>query len=301
MKVGLWGAGAVGEALAQRLVMSPFVSELHWINRTVEKIEARCIDLEHGLAFAPTCRRVEAYAQGDAQRVAKRVDVVLLVGGAAVDPGAEREAVYMPNRDLFRATILPALTDTKALILVVTNPVDLMARVVFRECVKDSRRVLGLGTVVETARLRAALGAWLSPRRHAREVWAYAVGTHDKNFVDVVGSVVGVGAAAPGAELIERAREEAALGAKRVRAGEQKTVQPIAEGVMAVFHAIASDSANILTVSVVDEKDADGLFYSVPCRLGHGGVMQQHREVLDAAKLKAGLDGLRATLRKAGE
>jgi len=302
LRVAVWGAGSVGIPLAYRLTISPYVSELYWINRSLDNIRKRRIDLVHGLPFAPACHTISACSQDEAARALRCVDMLILVLGAAVAPGENRVQKYVPNAALYRADVIPRLAGFQGIVLVVTNPVDLMARLVLLEGRVSPQRALGLGTVVETARLRAAISEWLSPQRPGREIRADCVGTHDPEFVPIIPDDLG-GGARLSAVARSAVLEEVANGARRVKEEAQKrsSIHPIVEGTIAVVEAVASDAKRILTVSVVDAATGDHLFYSVPCTLGRAGVEYQHRDGLQAGPVKDGLDRCIVSLRKALE
>jgi L-lactate dehydrogenase len=172
MKVAVWGAGTIGSELAYRLATTAFTSEIHWVNRGYERIAHQAIDLEHGLEFAPSCHRVEAYRQEDAARALRSCSILVLTLGAPVPKGARRADIYLSSRKIYGdAGVVSTLREFPGIVIVVTNPVDLMARVIHRGAALPDSRVIALGTLVETARLRASLGSYLSPMRPAREVW----------------------------------------------------------------------------------------------------------------------------------
>lgn len=309
MKVGIWGAGNLGPALAYRLATTSFVSELFWANRTYDEIAPRVIDIEHGLAFAPTCHAVHGYRQEAISEMLPLLDVLVLTLGKRVLSGMTRADVYAQNAAIFRSTVVPALRDGfKGIVLAVSNPVDLIARLLYREARLDPQRVFGLGTVVETARLRASLGSYLSPQRPAREVWAYAVGTHDPNFVPVVMPGLAVGdttGESELADLVALAKGEVAKAADRVKTVDGSSVHPIVEGVIQVLQAIAFDRRSILTVSVLDPDTPEELFYSVPCCIGQTGIVMRHTEILNHPEVCTEIvkccDAIRRTLAETGE
>lgn len=309
MKVGIWGAGNLGPALAYRLATTSFVSELFWANRTYDEIAPRVIDIEHGLAFAPTCHAVHGYRQDAIGEMLPLLDVLVVTLGKRVSPGLTRADVYSQNAAIFRSTVIPPLLDGfKGIVLAVSNPVDLIARLLYREARLDRQRVFGLGTVVETARLRASLGSYLSPQRPAREVWAYAVGTHDPNFVPVVMPGLAVGdttGESELADLVALAKGEVAKAADRVKTADGSSVHPIVEGVIEVLEAIAFDRRSILTVSVLDPDTPEELFYSAPCCIGQVGIVMRDTGILGfshvSAALSAGCDAMKTVLRDAGE
>jgi L-lactate dehydrogenase len=307
MKVGIWGAGNLGPGLAYRLTTSPFVSELYWVNRSYEEISRRVIDLEHGLAFVPTCHSVIGVRQEDVATVLSGIDVLVLTLGMRVPPGGAREDIYKGNAAIYREVVIPALKGRfNGIVLVITNPVDLMARLVFREASLAGHRVMGLGTIVETARLKASLGAYLSPVRPARDVWAHAVGTHDPNFVPIANPGLAVGdytAKEELNELLKLAKREVVKAADRVKTENASSLHPIVEGTVRVLEAFAYDQRAMLTVSVRDPDTPDELFYSMPCCLGSRGVLTRNSN--QSAEIRDGIgiccESLRKVLKAAGE
>jgi len=300
MNVGVIGAGTIGAGLVRRLVTTTFVSEVTWVNRTLEKkVEPEIIDLQQGLAFSPSCRRVIGRpADSRGAEALRRADIVVLTAGRGVRPGGTRGDLLVENARVVEGYVR-LLADYPGVLVVVTNPVDMMARTAARARGVPRQRTIGLGTIVETARLRASLASRVSPVRAAREVWAYAVGTHDDLFVPVPIDHLGPGGTEQGISLqimIESARTEVIEAARRVKAsGGDGTLFPIIEGIVSVIDAVVHDTRTILTVSVHDPATDDDLFYSVPCRIGRDGAGE--RIVPDMPSVHDGLDRCRERLR----
>jgi len=171
-----------------------------------------------------------------------------------------------------------------------------MARLIHVEAGVGAQQVYGLGTVVETARLRRSLSSYFLRPRPAREVRSYAVGTHDENFVPVMRDDDELGPIS-GPSLTEVACAEVGRGAARVKDDAVQTLHPIVEGAMSVVEAVGGDSGATLTVSVLDPQDPDHLFYSVPCAVGRDGVDPDHRGTWRTPEIEKGLDCCRAALR----
>jgi L-lactate dehydrogenase len=232
--------------------------------------------------------------------ILSRVDVLILTLGKRVPPAGTREDMYRENAAIFRELVIPALKSKfKGIVLVISNPVDLMARLVYLGAELDSSRIMGLGTVVETARLKASLGAYLSPIRPARDVWAHAIGTHDAQFIPVAHPGLAVGDATGEKELkelVRLAKGEVVKAAERVKTESGSSVHPIVEGSIKVIEAIAHDQRTILTVSVLDPDDGDNLFYSMPCCIGREGVAMRNSNQSSGAE--TAIDACREQLRK---
>lgn len=297
MKVCIWGAGTIGQGLARRLVLEAHVSELHWINRK-STVEGFVHDLKHGLMFSPSCHEVRSYRAEDADfgraRIAvQRSELVILTLGKPVPPGGTRADLYPSNRALFRELVIPALSDFTGVVLVVSNPVELLARLVQREGQLEARRVIGLGTVVETARARAALADHLSPARPARDIELLAVGTHDKHAVLQPLSDFGL-EDTERAEILEAVRGEMINGAERVKTSALATQHPIVEAAAAVVRAVANDAHALLPVASLAPDDPDGLYWSVPCIVAARGTVGRRPELLDRDVVRAMEPGLAA-------
>ncbi|NOY89823.1 MAG: hypothetical protein GXP55_01345 [Deltaproteobacteria bacterium] len=296
----MWGAGTIGQGVARRLVMEPHVSELHWINRD-PKVEGFVHDLKHGLMFSPSCHEVRSYRTKDSDfaraRIAtQRSELVILTLGKPVPEGGTRADLYPGNRALFRELVIPALSGFGGIVLVVSNPVELLARLVQREGELEARRVIGLGTLVETARARAALADHLSPARPARDIELAAVGTHDEHAVLQPLSDFGLDDAERDT-ILEAVRKEMINGAKRVKKNALATQHPIVEAAAAVIRAVANDAHALLPVASLAPDDPDGLYWSVPCIVSARGIIGQRPELLTPAVVTAMAPGVQAMRR----
>jgi L-lactate dehydrogenase len=286
VRICVWGAGNIGTNVAYRLAAEECVSEIHWVNRSYDEMLHRVIDLEHGLAFAPSCHTVEAYEEADAAHALENADIVILTHGKTVAPGQDRKDIWKQNAELFREKAIPALKGYPGFVLVVTNPVDSLTRLMFEETgITDATRAFGLGTIVDSARLRSAVGRYSTPVRNPRAVRSFCLGTHDDLVI----------AMAAGEDIsestLELARGEVVEGAKRVKFvdedGETTVTSrsPIAEGTVLLLRAIANDARTILTPSI--REATDGHFYSWPCIVGARGIEKILPTVVPGDKLAA--------------
>lgn len=146
MNVGVIGAGTIGTGLVRRLVTTEFVSEVTWVNRRLERIEAEIIDLQQGLGFSPSCRRVIGRPQ-DARgtKALRHTDVVVITAGEGVPQGGTRRDVLASNAALVDGIVRRLLADYEGVVVVVTNPVDMMARTAALARGAPFERTLGLG------------------------------------------------------------------------------------------------------------------------------------------------------------
>ncbi|MDZ4063051.1 MAG: hypothetical protein U1E22_00110, partial [Coriobacteriia bacterium] len=146
------------------------------------------------------------------------------------------------------------------------------------------------------ARLRAALAKHARPLRSPRDVFAYAIGTHDQHFVPVTLGASAIGTSGWRDYAVEAARLETVKAAERVKVDGRSTLHPVVEGIVSIVEAVASDRRSIHTVSTWDREQQ--LFYSIPCTLGREGVVCRHCDLLRNEDVRTKLDACLDKLRK---
>ncbi|TVR12900.1 MAG: L-lactate dehydrogenase, partial [Phormidium sp. GEM2.Bin31] len=179
-KAVIIGAGQVGMACAYSLLIQNCFDELVLQDLATDKVEGEVMDLAHGLPFlAPT-----AIAAGTVADAGRNADIVIITAGAAQKPGETRLDLVQKNVAIFRR-LIPEIAEfcPEAILLIVTNPVDIMTYVSLKLSGFSSSRVLGTGTVLDTARFRSLLGREL--RLDARSLHAYIIGEHGDSEVPV--------------------------------------------------------------------------------------------------------------------
>jgi len=180
MKIGIVGCGMVGSTSAYALVMSGVGREIVLVDLNRRRAEAEANDIYHAVPFAhPLTVRAGDYPDLAGARV------VVIAGGVAQKEGETRLHLLQRNAEVFRQIIPSVLRYApEAVLLVVTNPVDIMTHLAARFAADfgvPHTRVIGSGTTLDTARFRALLG------RHfdvdARHVHAYVIGEHGDSEV----------------------------------------------------------------------------------------------------------------------
>ena len=183
------GCGFVGAASAFSLMQSGLFSELVLIDANREKAEGEAMDLSHGLPFA---RPMEIYA-GDYDDIAD-CGLIVITAGANQKPGETRLELVGKNVGIFKK-IVPEIRKRgcEGILLIVSNPVDIMTYTALRLSGFPAARVIGSGTVLDTARLKYLLGRHLGV--DSRGVHAYIIGEHGDSELAVwsSASVSGVG------------------------------------------------------------------------------------------------------------
>lgn len=176
-KVVVVGAGAVGSTFCYALAQSGLAEEVAVIDRNDNLVQGQVLDLAHGQAFFPTVsiRVGNPYDYADAQ-------VVVITAGAAQRPGETRLQLLQKNAAIVRS-IANDIVDQKSagVILVASNPVDILTHVALKRAGYDRGRVIGSGTVLDSARFRHLLSTYCGVDIH--NVHAYILGEHgDSEF-----------------------------------------------------------------------------------------------------------------------
>jgi L-lactate dehydrogenase len=175
MKVGVVGMGYVGSSVAISTLQAGVARDL-WLNDLRgELAEGEALDLAHGGPFLPACR-VRAVPLDEMAGA----DVVVIAAGRGGSPGEDRLALLADNVRILHS-IGEALRGCQGTIVVVTNPVDVMTHVVTEASGLPAARVIGTGTMLDTARLRHVLARELQVA--PRSAHAYVVGEHGNSEV----------------------------------------------------------------------------------------------------------------------
>lgn len=293
MKVGIVGAGMVGSAAGFALVLQNTVSELVLIDLNRARAQAEAEDIGHAVPFAGSAI-VRPGGYGDIADAA----VVILACGVSQRPGETRPALLSRNAEVFRAAVDEVMAVApEAILLVASNPVDVITRITTRLSELPPERVIGSGTILDTARFRWLIGRHLgiSPR----SVHGYVLGEHGDSEVLAwssarAGSVpLTAFAAQIGAPLTEDVRAQIDKGVRRaadtIIAGKGATWYGIGAGLARIVRAIGRDEQAVLSVSML-EKDALGVSdvaLSLPRLVGAGGVSATLWPELDAGETEA--------------
>jgi len=307
VRVAVIGTGNVGATYAYALLASGLVAEIVLINRNQEDAEGEAMDLSHAGAFT---QPVRIWA-GDYADCAGAAIVALTLGGAQGE-APDRLALAEQNGKIF-AEVVPEVArhapDT--MLLISSNPVDVLTYAAWRASGLPQGRVIGSGTVLDTARLRALLGARLGI--DPRDVHVDVLGEHGNSQV-VAWSAAGVGGAsldqfatAVGVPLGDRERGELAAATREagplIAELKGATYYGVAAGMLRITRAILRDERSLLTVSTVidgDDPALRGVALSLPTIVGSGGAEQVIQPSLNEEELLA-LRRSAAVLREAQE
>ncbi len=279
-KVGIIGCGFVGSTIAFDLVNAGLFSEMVLLDVNKARATGEAMDLSHGLPFIGP---MQIYA-GEYPDLAD-CGIVIIAAGANQKPGETRPELLGRNRFIMNSIVEQLLLYNKdCIIIVVSNPVDILTRMVYEASGFPPERVIGSGTVLDTARLKYLLGEQFSV--DIRNIHAFIIGEHgDEEFaVWSSANVSGIDLANfcrmhHGCEfcrLKPEIQEQVVNSAYRIIEGKGATYYGIAKAVGKIVECIIKDEHSILPVSVLVDghyglKD---LYMSLPVILGKNGVEQ---------------------------
>lgn len=178
-KVVIVGTGFVGMSYAYALVNQGAVEELVLIDIDKEKALGEAMDLNHGLAFAPRKMNIRA---GDYDEC-KDAGLVVITAGVNQKEGETRIDLLKRNASIIKIVVSNIMASGfDGMLLVASNPVDILAYVAWKESGLPNHRVIGSGTALDTARLRYEISSYVNI--DPRNIHAYILGEHgDSEFV----------------------------------------------------------------------------------------------------------------------
>ena len=280
-KIVLVGTGFVGMSFAYALLNQNACDELVLIDIDKKRAMGEAMDLNHGLAFSGSHMKIYAGEYSDCADV----DIVAICAGDARKPGESRNDLLQRNTEVFRSIISPVMeSGFDGVFLIATNPVDVMAHVAQKISGMDPKRVIGSGTILDTARLRYMLGDYFSI--DPRNIHAYVMGEHgDSEFVPwsqalvATKSVLDHCSATGGKYCIadmEKIAEEVKYAGAKIIESKKATYYGIGMALVRIVRAIFGNENSILTVSTLlngeyGEKD---VYVGVPCIVNRSGVRE---------------------------
>jgi len=172
-KISIIGAGFVGSTTAYTLMLSGLASEIVLIDVNKNKAEGDAMDMNHGIMFVSPVK----ITSGDYSLI-KGSAVIIITAGVNQKPGETRIDLLKRNTEVFKNIIGEVLKycDKNSILLVVTNPVDILTYVAEKLSGLPRNSVIGSGTVLDTARLKYLIGGHTNI--DVRDVHTYIIGEH---------------------------------------------------------------------------------------------------------------------------
>ena len=280
MKISIIGMGAVGTEVVSFLLNAGLATEIVAVDSAAKKAQAEIWDFSHVTAFI--------YAQnprlcaGDYADAAGS-DIVVVTAGAQLKQGETRDSLAGVNSRVIRGIIADVERSSPgAIVLMVTNPVDLMAQAALRFSSYPKQRVISLGTIVDTARFMRIVSDHVAI--DPKNIFGYVIGDHSQtgfipwSLCNVCGLDVDAYCELNGLPPLDRAavRERVLQIGLDIFAGKGNTNHGIAASVYRIVRAIAGNERSVLPVGTMLEGEygVSGVVMSVPCVIDRTGVQR---------------------------
>jgi L-lactate dehydrogenase len=277
-KVGLVGTGMVGSSFAYALMQRGLANELVLVDKDHARAEGEAMDLNHGLPFVRPMRiSAGSYAQ------LAGCEVVVITAGANQRPGETRLDLLQRNAAVFREIVPQVVAASpNGIIVIATNPVDILTTISAEIAGLPVGRVIGSGTILDTARFRYLLGEYY--RVDSRSVHAYIVGEHGDtelalwSLANIAGvrlrDFVGTNGKGYDQAAMDAVFEQTRTAAYEIIKRKHATYYAIGLGLLTIVEAILRDQRTVLTVSTLldGQYGVEGISIGLPTIIGRRGV-----------------------------
>ncbi|KIY22319.1 MULTISPECIES: L-lactate dehydrogenase [Mesobacillus] len=278
-RVVLVGTGLVGSSYAFAMVNQGVTAELVLVDLNKEKSEGDAMDLNHGMAFAPSQTKIWFGSYADCQDA----DLVVLCAGANQKPGETRLDLVEKNTKIFKSIVEEIMSSGfDGIFLVATNPVDILSYAVWKFSGLPKERVIGSGTILDTARFRFLLGDYF--KVDSRNVHAYIIGEHGDtelpvwSHADIGGKSIAkmINQKQYSHDDLEEIFTNVRDAAYHIIKRKGATYYGIAMGLVRLTKAILQDENSILTVSahLNGEYGHDDIYIGVPAIVNRNGIRE---------------------------
>lgn len=289
MKVSVIGAGNVGAAIANAMMLLQACNNITIYNKNLQRAQGQAWDISDAIPLVGECR---VTATNDYKDLADS-EVVAVTIGAKQQEGQTRLELLRENAKIIEETMKELdIHAPEAIVIIVSNPVDVLTRIAIESSKRDPNKIIGSGTILDTARIRDFLGDALGINR--KNLHVYIVGEHgDSEFVVWSNAYVSSiklesfvkNAGMDFEKLKEEAQNAASKRAYEIISRKGYTSFGIGVSIAKLAKSVLRDEKKILPVSsIVDEFYAlpKGLTLSMPCVIGKNGV--ERRLLLDFNK-----------------
>lgn len=297
VKISIVGAGFVGSTTAFALMNSGLASEIVIVDLNHDKAVGEAMDLSHGVSFVKPI----AISAGNYEDT-KNSDIVIITAGAAQKPGETRLDLINKNYKIM-SSIVPEVTkySPDCILLVVSNPVDILTYITYKISGFPKERVIGSGTVLDTSRLRYMLSQHF--KIDARNIHTYIMGEHGDSEIATwsLTNIAGMNIKEYcslfcnlcDGSMMDEIHENVKNAAYEIISKKGATYYAVALAVKRITEAILRDENSILTVSTLLEGQygLNDVFLGVPSIVGSDGI----KKVLEVPLNETELNKLKAS------
>ncbi len=272
MKIAIIGAGHVGSSLAYALVLKGLGNHLLLVNRDATKAMGNALDLQHTLAFCERPMQIE----GGPLEEAVGCDIVAITASAPMAKGmSSRMELGKANVELFKS-LIPMLVknNPEAVFIIITNPVDVMTCCAKRLSGLPSSKIVGIGTLVDSARFRTLLSK--AEQIHPDDLRAYILGEHGPNQFPVFSHASTGGEPITDSPRHREIFEEVNKAGFEVYQLKGYTNFAIASAACEVIRTIVHDEHRTMPLSTCfsDWQGVKDNCFSIPVVLGRSGIIR---------------------------
>lgn len=278
-KVVIIGTGFVGMSTAYALLNQGGVNELVLIDVNKEKAIGEAMDLSDGVPCSPARMVIKAGGYEEC----KDANIVVITAGASQLPGQTRLDLLQTNAKIIKEVTQDTVNaGFNGIFIIASNPVDILTYIVQKTSQFPTNRVIGSGTVLDTARLRFLLGKHLNVS--SKNIHAYIMGEHgDSSFVPWSKSYVGckplvdiLEQRGELSDILEKMHEQVRDEAYEIIARKKSTYYGIGIGLTKIIKAILNDEHEILTISTFlnGEYGKNDISMGVPAIVTNKGVQE---------------------------
>ena len=278
-KVAIVGTGNVGSTFAFALMMSGLAREIVLIDRQEIRAKGECMDLSHGASFVPPAKIYSAGYEG-----CRDASVVVITAGAKQKPGETRIDLVQRNTEIFKDIIPKIAKHAKdSILLVVSNPMDILTYITLKISKFPPRKVIGSGTVLDSSRFRYLI----SEHCHVdpRNVHAYIIGEHGDtelpvwSHANIAGMVLAeycpiCDSNCDYKKELGKIFEEVKNSAYKIIEAKGATYYAIALALVKIVGAIIRDEDSVLPISTLirDYYGVDDVCLGIPSIVNRNGV-----------------------------
>lgn len=305
-KIVLVGTGFVGMSMAYTFLSQPGIDELVLVDVNKEKAEGEALDLSHGLPYSTSKIRIKAGDYSDCKDAA----IIVITAGAAQKPGQTRLELTGINTKIMKSICEQIkASGFNGVIVVASNPVDIMTYVAQKVTGLPEKQVIGSGTLLDTARLRTKISEYFNV--NSTNVHAYIMGEHgDSSFVPWIHAYVGCKSLLEILDEQDKDLSELLTIYESVRNAAYEIIEKkkatyygIGLSLNRLVHAILNNENAIMTISAKQngEYGQTGLYIGVPAIVNKEGireVVHLHLNQVDQGKFDASCENLKNIIKE---
>lgn len=278
-KVILIGTGMVGMSMAYSIMNTGGIDELVLIDVDEQKAKGEAMDLNHGLPYSSSHMKIRDGNYDECNDA----DIIVICAGANQKDGQTRLDLIKINTNIIKSICLDIKkTSFNGIIVVASNPVDILSQVVYKVTGFDYHKIIGTGTMLDTARVRYLLSEFLNVS--SKDIQAYILGEHgDSSFISWTNCYVGckkllsyIDEKNYDMNDLNGIYEEVRNAAYDIIAKKKATYYGIGLALNRLIQSIFNDERNILCVSAYqnNEYNVTDMYIGTPCIIGRKGIIE---------------------------